>query len=89
MTVHTYITGNSFNNIFGGSTDSYFGYITHITELTPLMKQRWPWLKGTWSLSDHKSNYGYFNTLKEARLRAKELWPQCGFRTLAQIRKEK
>ena len=88
MTVHTYVTGNSFPNIYGGDTDSFYGYIIHVTELTPLQQQRWPWQKNKWHLSDHKVTYGYFDTLKEAKQEALELWPGCGFKTPKQFRKE-
>jgi len=88
MKTHTYITGNKFQNIYGGSTPCYYGYITHITELTPLMKQRWPWMKGLWQLYDGKFTHGNFDTLREAKNYAKELWPTCEFKTRTQILKE-
>jgi hypothetical protein len=89
MSVHTYVTGNKFHNIFGGMSDSLYGYITHITELTPMMRQRWPWLKNKWSLADHKFTHGHFDTLREAKAYAREVWPDCGFKTPAQFRREK
>lgn len=86
--VHTYVTGNYFPNIYGGETACMYGSITHIKHLTPLMKQRWPWMQNQWSLSDHKFTYGYFKTLQEAKRRAEELWPNCGFKTPEQFREE-
>ena len=87
--VHCYITGFKFNNIYGKTSDDYTRSITHIKYMTPLMKQRWPWMQGMWDLSDHARNYGYFNTLKEAKTEAQRLWPNCGFKTPAQFRAEK
>ena len=86
--VHTYVTGNSFPNIFGGHTPSMYGSITHITHMTPLMQQRWPWLKDQWSLDNARGYTEYFSTLKEAKARAAEWWPGCGFKTPAQFGRE-
>lgn len=86
--VHTYVWGNKFPNIYNGHTDCMYGQISHLKELTPLMKQRWPWLKNMWMLSDARACYGYFDTLKEAKAAAEELWPGCCFKTPAQFRKE-
>jgi len=87
-TVHTYITGNSFANIFGGRSESMYGDITHIKYMTPLMKHRWPWMKGMWAVGDHKMTYGHFRTLKEAKAFAQNQWPGCGFKTPKQFRQE-
>lgn len=84
-TVHTYCTGNTFPNIYGGQNPAMFGYISHIKYMTPLMNQRWPWMKGMWALSDHKFTYGHFKTLREAKQYAKELWPSCEFKTPKQF----
>lgn len=84
--VHTYITGNSFPNIYGGQSEAMCGTITKIEHLTSLMKQRWPWMKGMWSVGDHRTTYGHFRTLKEAKAYAGEQWPGCGFLTRSRIR---
>lgn len=87
--VHTYITGNSFPNIYRGHTECFYGDITHIKHMTPLMKQRWPWIKGMWAVGDHKGTHGHYPTLREAKDYAREQWPGCGFKTPKQFRREK
>ena len=86
--VHSYITGSSFKNIYGGSSPDLSGSITHIQYLTPLAQQRWPWIKNQWHLSDHCGSIGYFQTLREAKQHAQKLWPECGFKTPTQFRRE-
>jgi hypothetical protein len=86
--VHSYITGFKFNNIFGGQTDDYSRSITQINYLTPMSKQRWPWMQGMWQVSDHARSYGYFDTLEEAKAEAQRIWPGCGFKTPAEFRAE-
>lgn len=86
--VHTYVAGASFNNIFGGTSPTQYGYIHHITHMTPNMLQRWPWMKNTWSLSTATGTIGYFKTLKEAKAEADRMWPGCTFKTPKQYRKE-
>jgi len=86
--VHSYICGDSFNNIFGGQTDSFFGSIVHIKYMSPLMTQKWPYIKNTWNLSSAQGTIGHFKTLKEAKKIALEKWPTCYFKTPAQFRKE-
>ena len=88
MSVYCYITGFKFRNIYGGMSEDHSGYITHITHMTPMMQQRWPWLRNMWSLNDHRVNYGYFKTLREAKAEAQKRWPGCGFKTPAQVRRE-
>lgn len=77
--VHTYVTGNTFPNIMGGHTQCMYGSITRIDHLTPLMKQRWPYLKGMWHLDDSKGYGEYYDTLREAKARAQQWWPGCKF----------
>lgn len=79
--VHTYITGMKFKNIYDGESDDYSRSITHIQYMSPMMTQRWPWIKDKWLLSDGKFDYGYFDTLEEAQKEALSLWPGCGFKT--------
>lgn len=86
--VHSYITGFKFNNIYGGQSDDYSRSITQIKYLTPLAAQRWPWMKNKWHVSDHRNCFGYYGTLKEAKAKAQELWPGCGFKTPKQFRAE-
>ena len=86
--VHSYITGFKFDNIFGCQSDDYSRAITHMKYLTPLMAQRWPWMKNKWHVSDHRNCFGYYDTLKEAKAKAQQLWPGCGFKTPKQFRKE-
>lgn len=86
--VHSYITGFKFDNIFGGQSDDYSRAIIHMKYLSPTMAQKWPWMKNKWQVSDHARTYGYFKTLKEAKAKAQELWPGCGFKTPEQFRKE-
>ena len=86
--VHSYITGFKFNNTYGGQSDDYTRTITQIKYLTPLAAQRWPWMKNKWHVSDHSTCFGYYDTLREAKARAQELWPGCGFKTPAQFRAE-
>ena len=77
--VHTYVGGNSFKNIFGGDTPSHYGHITHIEYMTPLMTRKWPYLKNKWELSDSMRQISLHNTLKEAKAAAEALWPGCTF----------
>lgn len=86
--VHSYITNRTFANIFGRYSDDYSASITHIKYLTPLMKQRWPWMRNMWMLDDGRNRHEWYKTLREAKSRAQELWPGCGFKTPAQFRKE-
>jgi hypothetical protein len=87
--VHTYITGNSFPNIYGGQTEAMYGDITKIEHLSPLMKQRWPWMKGMWVVGTARNNIQeYFRTLKEATEYASGQWPGCGFLTRSKLNKQ-
>ena len=86
--VHSYITGFKFDNIYGGRSDDYSRSISQMKYLTPLAKQRWPWMQDMWHVSDHAHCYGYFNTLKEAKAEAQRIWPGCGFKTPAEFRAE-
>ncbi len=86
--VHTYITGDHFDNIFGGQSPSMFGQITHVKHMTPMMEQRWPWMRNMWEVSDNRHSLGHFKTLKEAKEFAKSKWPSCGFKTPKEFQKE-
>lgn len=86
--VHTYIGGNSFSNIFGGETDCFFGYIVKLDYLDPWMERYHPYLKGKWCLSDHKTTHGHFDTLKQAKEQAREIWPRCWFKTRKEYARE-
>lgn len=90
MGVHTYVMGNSFPTIYGDQAEGMFGHITHLTTLTPLQQQRWPWMKNKWVVDDCYGHvYGWFDTLKEAKRCAKEEWPSCYFKTPKQFRSER
>lgn len=85
--VHSYITGFKFDDIFGSQSDDYSRSIAQIKYLTPLEEQRWPWIKNKWHVYDGRNCLGYFDTLKEAKEAAQQLWPGCGFKTPKQFRK--
>lgn len=52
------------------------------------MKQRWPWMRNKWIMHDNRSYSEVHDTLREAKQRAQELWPGCGFKSSTQFRKE-
>lgn len=86
--VHSYVCGDRFKSILGGKFSSFFGSITHIKYMSPLMEQKWPYIKNLWQLSSAQGSIGYFKTLKEAKTTALETWPTCYFKTPSQFRKE-
>jgi len=80
-TVHTYVMGAKFDTIFGGKAEALHGTITHIEYMSPLMKQKWPWIKGMWELSNNRGYSEWYKTLKAAKKRAQEMWEGCFFKT--------
>ena len=84
-----YVTGFTFNNIYGGQTEDYSRSIQQIKRLAPGANP-WAnrWKLGQWNLADHRGSLGYFDTLREAKARAQELWPGCGFKSSTQFRRE-
>ena len=87
--VHTYIEGNSFNNIYGGSTSSLYGTITHLTDLPHNTLSRWPWMQDMWHLSKGNVTVSeWHGTLKEAKEAATKRWPNCTFKTRKAIARE-
>jgi hypothetical protein len=65
--VHCYITGFKFDNIYGEQSDDYSRSITHIKYMSPMMTQKWPWMKNMWFLSDGRGFNSYHKTLQEAK----------------------
>jgi hypothetical protein len=87
--VHTYIEGNSFNNIYGGRTDALYGTITHLTELPHSTLAKWPWMQDTWHLCNgHVTVSEWYKTLQEAKKAALKHWPDATFKTRKAIAKE-
>ena len=86
--VHTYVEGGQFNNIFGGTSDAIYASITHIKYVSPEMQRKWPWLRNMWQLSTPRGYSEYYKTLREARARAQELWPDCYFKRPRDFAKE-
>jgi hypothetical protein len=85
--VHTYVLG-SFPNIYGGASETAVGYISHIVHMTPLMEERWPWMKDKWLLDDGRYYKVYYDTLREAVAAAKVKWPGHELKTRKQFAKE-
>jgi hypothetical protein len=83
--VHTYVTGNSFANIYGGDSACMYGYITHMQQLSPIQQQRWPWIKNQWYLDNGRGYGEFFPTLRQAKQQARVWWPECGFKTRTQF----
>jgi hypothetical protein len=86
--VHSYITGFTFNNIYGGQTEDYSRSITQMKYLDPVTARKFPMIKNMWKVSDHAHSYGYFDTLEEAKAEAQRIWPGCGFKTPEEFRTE-
>jgi hypothetical protein len=86
--VHSFITGFTFSNIYGGQTEDYSRSIMQIKYLDPVTARKFPMIKNMWKVSDHAHSYGYFATLEEAKAEAQRIWPGCGFKTPEEFRAE-
>lgn len=85
--VHTYVMG-TFSNIYGGSSETTIGYISHIVHMTPRMQEKWPWMKNKWLVDDGQYFKVYCDTLREAREEAQRKWPGHELKTRKEIAKE-
>lgn len=62
-----YVGGDTFKNIFGGTTNSRYGSVIRLKELTREQEIRWPWMKNKWAYSTSNGWCEYFKTWKECK----------------------
>ena len=73
-----YVGGDAFKNIFGSSTASHFGSVSHVINPNSATK-RWPYLLGMYCYSEPSGYQENFKTWKAFKSYIKKRHPSASF----------